>query len=110
MPFSHAFEGAEAAILELDSRPRDEILDGAGDEYLVRLGLGRNPCVDVDHDSAYLAVDELALAGVQPGSDLDAELGHRVAIAPTVAPLLPLPATTWIWVRLHWRYPPARPP
>ena len=33
---------------------------------------------DVDGDPADLAVDQLALAGVQAGADLEAELAHRL--------------------------------
>jgi len=52
---------------------------GAGDEYLVRLGLCHNARADVDRNSADLAVDQLTLAGVKTGSDFDAELRQGVA-------------------------------
>ena len=57
-----------AAIFELDSRAGDQVLDGARNEHLARLGEGGDARPDVNGDAARFAVNELALAAVQPSA------------------------------------------
>src|SRR4051794_34497014 len=47
----HAPELVHPAILEAEPRAGHQILDGAGDEHLPRLGLGRHALPDVDGDA-----------------------------------------------------------
>ena len=75
----HALELVDAAVVEVDAGAGDEILDGARDEHLARPGLRGDARADVDGDAGDLVVAELALARVQPGADVEAELAHRVA-------------------------------
>ena len=63
---------------EGDPRADDEIAHGPGGEHLARPGERRNPRRDVDGDAADVVADQLDLAGVKAGADLDAERGHVV--------------------------------
>jgi hypothetical protein len=69
-----ALEGMRAARVELEPGPGDEVLDGARDEDVARVRRAHHPRADVDGDAANVVADELALAGVQARSGLDAEL------------------------------------
>src|SRR5262249_27959405 len=60
------------------ARADHQILDGARDEHLVRLGEGRDPGGDVHRDAGELAVDELGLACVEASSDAEAESADRL--------------------------------
>src|SRR5919201_3168968 len=68
-----------AAVLEVDPRAGDEVLDGARDEHLAGLGKRRHARADVHGDAADLAVDELALTRVQPCADVQVERADAVA-------------------------------
>ena len=57
----------------------DEILDGARDEHLARLGERRDARAEVDGEALGAGVGELDLARVEAGADLEAEPAHRVA-------------------------------
>src|SRR5687767_8650653 len=61
-------------MLELDSRPRHQVLHGARDDHLPRPGLAGHARADADGDSRELAVVQLALAGVQARAQLEPEL------------------------------------
>ena len=65
-----------APILEADARPGDEILDRPGHEYLARIGGRGDTSAHDDSQTARLAVDELALAGVDTRTRVDAETGY----------------------------------
>src|SRR5712664_4118844 len=66
-------ELARAPVVELEAGAGDEILDGARHEHLARARIGGDARTCVDGDPRDLAVDELALACVKSGSDLDPE-------------------------------------
>src|SRR5439155_3772851 len=67
-----------APVLKEDSRAGDEIPDRARDEHLSGSRLRCDPRADVHRDPADLAADELALACVDAGADLETEVPHRV--------------------------------
>src|SRR4029453_5874893 len=73
------FEPVLASIHELDLGAGDEILDGAGNEYLAGFREGRDTRTDVHGDTARLAVDHLTLTGVQSRPHFEAELAHTLA-------------------------------
>src|SRR5919198_3481431 len=81
----NALQLVDAALLERDSRARDEVLHRAGDEDLSRPRFGRHARPDVDCDPAGLVAVELALARMDPGAHLEAELAdgtpHRAGTA-----------------------------
>jgi hypothetical protein len=60
----------EAAVLEPQPRPDDEVLDGARREHLAGPCARHHPRADVDGDPGHVVANELALAGVQAGADL----------------------------------------
>src|SRR3954469_3714349 len=68
-----------APVLQLDARAGGEILDGAGDEHLARPGERGHACTRVDGNAGDVAVVELALAGVEPGTNREPEGHHSVA-------------------------------
>src|SRR4051812_29625895 len=68
-----------STVFELDARAGDEILDGAGDEHLARPGERGHACTRVDGNAGDVAVVELALAGVEPGTNREPERHHAVA-------------------------------
>ena len=72
-------ELAVAAILECDPRAGDEILHRARNEHLAGLRLRCDARSGVHRDPGDLSVDELTLARVQAGPDLEAELAHGLA-------------------------------
>src|SRR3989442_11513805 len=75
MPLSrHALQLRRAAVLELEARAGDKILDRLRDEHLSRRGLYGDPRADVHGHAGQLLPDPLAFAGVQPRPDLQAEL------------------------------------
>ena len=79
MPLAgNALERLGAAVLEVDARAGGEVPDDAGDQHLAGSGLRRYPGADVDRDAFHLAADELYLAGVNAGTDLEAELTDGV--------------------------------
>jgi hypothetical protein len=66
-------------VLEQDARAGDQILDRARDEHFAGMSLGGDAGADVDGDPADLLVQELTLACMQPGSDLEPQLAEAVA-------------------------------
>src|SRR5690242_5249737 len=77
-PFSgYALEVVYVLAGEVESGSGDEVLDGLGDEDLRWLCEGADSGSDVDCHAADLVVDDLAFAGVQADSDLDAEARDR---------------------------------
>src|SRR5262249_26868670 len=71
-----SLELRDAAVLELDPRPGDEDLDRARHEHLARLRARGDARARVHRDSGNLAVDDLALACVEAGAHVDAELAN----------------------------------
>jgi hypothetical protein len=70
-----------AALLELDPRAGDEILDRARDEHLSRARERGHARTRVDRDSFQLLADELALAGVETRPDLQAQRAQCITTA-----------------------------
>src|SRR5919197_3887134 len=68
-----------AALLEVDPGAGDEVANGARDEHLARPGERRHARAGVHGDPAHLPVRQLALAGVEPGAQLEPEAAHAVA-------------------------------
>src|SRR4051812_42552975 len=64
--------------VEADPRADDQVLDGARDEHLARPGGAHHARADVHGEAADVVADHLALARMEPGPDLDAELAHRL--------------------------------
>ena len=78
-PFAgDALQLGRTALAKLEARSRNQILDRARDEHLAGLRRLRHTGTDVDGDSAYLAVHQLALAGVEARAYLQAELCYRL--------------------------------
>jgi len=67
-----------AAVLELDARPHDEILDRGGHQDLARAGQRRDPGRDVDGEPAEVLAPDLAFSGVQPDPKLHPERPGRL--------------------------------
>jgi hypothetical protein len=79
-PFSgDALERLEAALVEIEVGTDHEVLDRVRDENLARSGQGDHPGGDVDGQAPDVAGDEFALAGVEPGSDMDTDLAEFIA-------------------------------
>src|SRR5262249_35623017 len=74
-----ALELVDATILEGEAGAGDEILNRLRDEHLARPGEGGDSRPGVDGDAADLRAVQLALARVDPRSNLHAELPKRVA-------------------------------
>jgi len=53
-----------ALVGELDTRPDDEVFDGARNEHLSRTGERSHPRADADRDTPDIVADELALTCV----------------------------------------------
>src|SRR3954470_24884074 len=68
-----------AAVLEFQSRSDHQVAQRARHQHLLRSRQGSDPCADVDRDAADIVAANFTLAGVQSGTHLDAERGHRVA-------------------------------
>src|SRR2546428_2532065 len=73
----HAVEVVRATIHEAQARAGDQVLDGTGDENLA--GARRYSGADVNGDTPHVVAHQLALAGVQPGSDLYPQRADAVA-------------------------------
>ena len=71
-----------AAGDELDTRPDHEVFDGAGDDYLTRLRLGRHPGANVHGDTGDVIVNEFALTGVHTDPELQIQRGHGIPDGP----------------------------
>ena len=75
----YAFERMQAAILERQAAPGDEILDRGADQHLGRAGERGHPCADMHGDPTHIVARDLDLAGVDPSPHLQAEWPERVA-------------------------------
>src|SRR5215211_1063005 len=73
-----ALQFVHSTLLELDSRARDQVLDGAGHENLAGAGGSGYARSDVDRNPRYLSVLQLALACVNAGADREIELAECV--------------------------------
>src|SRR5262245_14271633 len=69
----HPLQFMLAALLEHDARAGDEILHGLGDEHLAGACEARHAGTRRHRDPTQLSLDPLALAGVEPGTDLQPE-------------------------------------
>ena len=67
-----------AARFERESRPCDQILHRACDQYLARLRLRGDPGADRDRDPRDLAVVKLALTGVNTCTNIETELADAL--------------------------------
>ncbi len=72
------FSSGNAAFAEAEPRAGDEILDGARDEHFSGPRRLRDPGADVDCDPADLAVHHLALARVQAGAHVEAQVANTL--------------------------------
>ena len=68
LPFADVLQRVRASRLEAEARARDEVLHGPRDENLVRARLPADPRADREGDARDLALVDLALPGVDPGS------------------------------------------
>src|SRR5215208_5641093 len=67
-----------SARLEGDSGAGDQILDGPRDEHLARPRAAGHPGAYVHRETGRLPVDELALSGVDPGLEVEAERARAI--------------------------------
>src|ERR687888_1229022 len=72
----HALQLVRAAVLELEPRPRDEVLHGARDEHFARRRSVGHARADVHRNPPQLPAVELALARVDAGPDVEAEVAQ----------------------------------
>src|SRR4051794_41718957 len=72
-----AFQRPRAAVLEVDARAGGEVADDARDQHLTWSGLRGDPRADVHADALDLVADDLHLAGVDAGAQLEPKVGHR---------------------------------
>ena len=73
----NALELVLAGVLENETGPCDEVLDGGRDEDLGGSGERTDPHADVNRDAPNLIAIERDLASVKPRSDLDSDRSHR---------------------------------
>src|SRR5438067_9813456 len=64
------------AILKREPRAGDEVLDGLGNEHLIRFGVRRNAGTDRNRKSCRLAFEQLALSCMETCSDFDPESSY----------------------------------
>src|SRR5512132_3254513 len=69
----HALQLVLPPVLEANRRARHEVPHGRRHEYLTRLCERGDPRARRNCDASELAVDALALSGVQSGADLEVE-------------------------------------
>src|ERR1019366_5978356 len=62
-----------APVGEAQSGTGDQVSDGAGNQHFVRFGSGRDARRDMHRDTADIVADQLALAGMEPGADLQSQ-------------------------------------
>src|SRR6266496_2083359 len=74
-----------ADVLERQSAPGDEVLDRLGHQDFGGAGQTAHAGSDVDGDASDLAVNDIALAGVDPGADLDSKWPYRIDNCPGAA-------------------------
>src|SRR6266480_1148026 len=65
-----------APIDEFDPRSHHQIFDRPGHQHLTRLRYGSHPRRDVNRNAAEVIPDQLALACMKSGPDLDAEFAR----------------------------------
>ena len=70
-------EGVEAAVDEAQARASYEVFHRTGDPHLARSGKGRHTSADVHSDPTNLIADQLDLAAMEAGSDVEAERADR---------------------------------
>lgn len=75
----HPAETVNAAILKAESRSRNEILHRARDQHLVGCRHRGHARPDMNGDATKFLSDHLALAGMQPGTDLNSERANSLA-------------------------------
>jgi hypothetical protein len=68
-----ALKFSHTSILKSDARAGDKVLNRARDDNLTGPSLRRYSGADMNCDASNFAVDELALAGVEPGTYLQPE-------------------------------------
>jgi hypothetical protein len=78
-PLRHAFELANAAILEADSRLQHQILDRARDQDLAGTRFRGDARADVKCETDHVRPAHFVFAGVQPHPDLQPQRGHGLA-------------------------------
>lgn len=74
----NALERDAAAVFKGEAGPRHEVPHRPRDEHLAGGGLGGHPGADVDGDARHLPVQQLDLAGMQAGTDLEAQRAQGV--------------------------------
>src|SRR5213593_3757533 len=80
MPLTrHALQCVGAAVVEGYARASHEVLDGTRHEHLARARLACDAGADVHGDAADLCAHHLALAGVHPRANLQAERANATA-------------------------------
>lgn len=81
-----------APIVELEPGARNQVHDRSGHEHLDRGCKSGDASADVDGDAQDLAVEELDLAGVQAGADVESQRPDRVHPRPAL-PTSHIPST-----------------
>ena len=66
----HSLHGPQPAILEADSRARNEILNRLGHEHALGFRQFRHPCGYVHSDPFHAAIDQFAFTGVNTDADV----------------------------------------
>jgi hypothetical protein len=74
-----AFEDVRSLVGEADLRSAHQLLDGRSDKHFTWLGQGGDPCADMYRDAGGLDPSAFDLAGMQAGTDLQADLPDRIA-------------------------------
>src|SRR5713226_6149127 len=67
-----------ASVVEAETRPGDQILDGSRYQHLARPGERRDARGDVDGDALHVVAGDLDLAGVQTTADLNVQGPDRL--------------------------------
>src|SRR5262249_22515044 len=78
----HAFEGADTATLEANTRARDEILHSVRDEDFPWRRVRSDSRPDMHRDTSNLGADHFTLGRVKTSTKLDAKRSARVADSP----------------------------
>ena len=68
-----------AAVVEFEPGPDHEVAQRAGDKHVVPSGQSGYASADVHGDAADVVAADLALAGVQPGADFNAQRLYGIA-------------------------------
>jgi hypothetical protein len=66
-------EAVHAPVGETQSRAGDQVSHGARDQHFIRFGLGRDARRNMHRDTADVVANQLALASVEPGADLQSK-------------------------------------